>query len=135
MSAVPVLAITREQVLSFQVGDGLDELVAEQIMGLPRAELGGHCPNYYSTDIAAAWEVVEKLRTDGFSALANTTRPSHGAPIGAGAHAEFQSIPDGRWFVAFFRAAGIRCSGDGAASADTLPLAICRAALLTRVEE
>lgn len=113
-------------------GDALDVLVAEKVMGWSKGkywggsgatdrwfdggkELGsdhatpeGHGDgDYYSpdeswspsTDIRAAWEVVEKLPGFGMT-----------------------HMRDGSWHVAF---------GGGAfpASADTAPLAICRAAL------
>jgi len=49
-------------------GRELDTLVAEKVMGLNHDKLDGY-PAYYSTDIAAAWEVVEKLIPDCFLTL------------------------------------------------------------------
>lgn len=66
--------MTRADVLGMQVGRELDSLVAEKVMGLKIYSRIGH--NYlgkdgfykiireYSTDISAAWEVVEKLIND-----------------------------------------------------------------------
>ena len=57
-----------EKKMALKAGRELDALVAEKVMGLPGAAVGGwYNPNLldgpppYSTDIAAAWEVVEKL--------------------------------------------------------------------------
>ena len=56
-----------------KAGSELDALIAEKVMGYRRAKSGGNGiwidkhgfePNhnsYYSTDIRAAWEVVEKI--------------------------------------------------------------------------
>jgi len=99
-------------------GRGLDRLVAELVMGWRGETLGGRTwwrsPDggtrpaadwQPSTRIADAWEVVERLRAIDF----------YGTTIEA--HA------DDRWIVRVY-------SNDieKAASADTAPLAICRAA-------
>jgi hypothetical protein len=42
-------------------GPKLDALVAEKVMGLVIPSRPGWGPKPYSTDIAAAWEVVEKF--------------------------------------------------------------------------
>ena len=70
--------MTRDEILKLEAGRELDALVAEQVMGfvdlgpLQLADLRyqkpttdgvvvlGRLPNY-STDIAAAWQVVEKI--------------------------------------------------------------------------
>jgi len=58
----------------------------------------------YSTDIAAAWEVVEKFISEGVSIYRDDRQPSKG-----------------KWYALF---------GDGCGvEADTVPLAICLAAL------
>jgi hypothetical protein len=46
-----------------KAGRELDALVAEKIMGLPRALVDAMAlgPMEYSTEIAAAWEVLDKL--------------------------------------------------------------------------
>ena len=62
--------------------------------------------NWYSTDIAAAWEVVEKLKADGFSLMAEWD--DH----------------DGMWYFGFSNASSYK-----AGEADTAPHAICLAAL------
>lgn len=100
-------------------GRYLDAMVAEKVMGwrhdpgtyegsrylLDPAGARSAIPNY-STDIAAAWEVVEKLK-------------------GATAHFQLQSIPGG-WSTRIFRVpAGL----SNEEIADTAPMAICLAAL------
>lgn len=49
----------------------LDALVAEKVMGKKwsGARWGRGALPHYSTDIAAAWQVVEKLQADGFALL------------------------------------------------------------------
>lgn len=111
-------------------GRELDAFVAEKVMGwkyvdhneaydLPISGVAfgkgspdglSRCPvPYYSTDIAAAWEVVEKLRKDGFA---------------------FDSYSSGSeeaehpWTDAIFMKDNNECL----VRAETMPLAICRAA-------
>lgn len=121
---------------TMQAGCELDELIAEKVMGLPRAELGGACPKCgggtrigtgrawcsnctewiyspypeYSTDIAAAWSVVQRsIPRQNFSLYV----------IGPIWHCFFDLDMDAQnTFVNKFEA-----------RADTAPLAICRAAL------
>lgn len=116
-------------------GRELDFAVAEQVMGLDRANARvdsmnrngepqyhfgypvGHdfAPNY-STDIAAAMQVIEKLRADGWTP-------------------EISSYyPDLEWDVVFERCEQIgdsiyRSTGHGECSSQSLPECICRAAL------
>lgn len=117
--------LTREMVLSMEAGFALDALVAERVMGwcldgdywttsarVSIRKLTGHdrhswCP---STDIAAAWEVVETIMAAASRRVRQLT--IHDSP--AGGRGYFCSMS--------------RCDG---AHADTAPLAICRAALLT----
>ncbi|WFB57488.1 hypothetical protein [Paenibacillus sp. BR1-192] len=47
----------REEILAMKPGEELDEIVSREIFGV---EMIAHVP--YSSDISAAWEVVEKLR-------------------------------------------------------------------------
>ncbi len=63
------MTLTREQIESLEAGPEMDALVAEKIMGWFRAmnawwqpdkTLGGSMPAY-STDISAAWSVVDAL--------------------------------------------------------------------------
>ena len=57
-----------DDVLKMEAGREMDALVAEKVMGLSYILFDGTDPHqeeltpHYSTDIAAAWEVVEKLR-------------------------------------------------------------------------
>lgn len=113
-----------------EAGRELDALVAEKVMGWEPGPGGIHLfppkdePNrkrftrwngearvteipHYSTDIAAAWEVVEKLGHK-FQMFLNTR--------GKWTEADFVHWPD-------------NLKGYVAASADTAPLAICLAAL------
>lgn len=63
-------ALTREQVLAMEPGRELDSHVALAVMGIEQVTIVGKyrfidsldtpLPNY-STDISAAWEVVEKM--------------------------------------------------------------------------
>ena len=99
----------------------LDALVAEKVMGLPCLDIppsdGRDCPRCgcpsYSIDIAAAWEVVEKMEACPYP---------HGAEIGSA----YVDGLDG-YIVAFGR--GGPEPIDVAEFAVTAPLAICRAAL------
>ena len=59
--------MTRDEILAMKAGRELDALVAEKVMGVKNMEqwLINHRMDetgQYSTDIAAAWEVVEKMR-------------------------------------------------------------------------
>lgn len=92
-------------------GRELDALVAEKVMGdtrfrqVPRAQWY-LVLDHYSTDIAAAWLVVENA-------------VGRGMPAGINVAMNWAGDPDG--YVAEW--AGVR------ELADTAPLAICRAAL------
>jgi Phage ABA sandwich domain len=115
-----------------EAGPELDALVAEKVMGC-KTYLYGRCPNpflrcgcenqaheiqdecnvglkQYSTDIAAAWEVVEKLKNAWcFSLLYHQDNLEW--------NAEFEKHTDPWNVVKHF------------ADADAAPLGICRAAL------
>ncbi|WP_028609218.1 BC1872 family protein [Paenibacillus harenae] len=54
------MELTREKVLAMKPGRELDALVAERVMGIILPNI--HNANFYSTDIDAAWELVEKMR-------------------------------------------------------------------------
>lgn len=71
-------------------------------------------PPSFSTDIATAWRVVEKMRAAGYA----TIHVSCGCDI--------HGVPVPGWYASFFQSAAIR---GASATADTAPLAICRAAL------
>jgi len=122
--------MTREQILALPPGRELDALVAEKVMGQklplgPSEEArsvgpwfhgeGAVCPSY-STDIAAAWQVVEKFQQTGLAVFSFWTGqyPGYTANLNC-------ETADGKW--RYFTA-----------DADTAPLAICRAALLAEVD-
>lgn len=96
-------------------GRELDAHVAEKLMGWRRV------PPRYSTDIAAAWEVLEKLDAMGLKVeVGNRVEGARG----------------GGWFAAVTRWGGKECEECGSpyvvedvSAAPTAPLAICRAAL------
>lgn len=95
-----------------EAGPELDALVAERVMGIDLDGTKPHLPyrgvgcTPYSTDIAAAWEVLEEL---GDVTLGHQAR-----------------VCNGQW-VCFVDTSGPFQGPSGAA--DTAPLAICRAAL------
>ena len=87
-------------------GRELDALVAEKVMGwVPGAGFANDTYWSFSTDIAAAWQVIEKMLNDGY-----------GTSIADGPHG---------WSVAFGSTEKPFADADG----DTPALAICRAAL------
>ena len=129
--------MTREQILQMQAGEEMDRLVAEKIMGIEPPEVipdagwlgGGYVVNggcreaieifyaRYSTDIAAAWLVVEKMSKDGFVfELINVSSDCEGVMYGSSTLMHW---------TAFFEAE----EKNGVVDA-TAPLAISRAALL-----
>ena len=131
--------LTRDAILALPAGPALDALVAERVLGWTRIKVpnpippgrgcdalrlpdgstfvvnGGHAPRAlpaYSTDIAAAWAVVEHL-----CPTANVSEPWFTLYSSGG-----------KWVADFNRYTG-------GAAADTVPLAIARAALLATREE
>lgn len=113
--------LTREEIEQALPGRSLDRLVAalagwEYKRSIGRwVEPGGAMahvnPPEFSTDIAAAWQVVEKLNADGWGHRHSVYSPAAERP---------------GWAWEF--AIGAK-SFEG--TAETAPLAICRAALLT----
>lgn len=125
--------MTRDEILAMPAGREMDALVAEKIFGLKTywreevvrergitnrqetAVIKTLCvvsrtalfvqAYYYSTNIAAAWEVVERNRGEAFTLLKS---PIHGGYFASFVHKDEESV-----------------------FAHTAPLAICRAALLT----
>lgn len=107
---------------TLEVGPALDALVAEKVMGCkpirtsfrPMCGCGdqrhGNDLSKYSTDIAAAWKVVEKLRAQNKLTNLESIPDSHFA---------FEIEPDPRGIV----------EPQAWAVGSTAPLAICRAAL------
>ena len=108
------MKLTREQILEAS-DEELNELVTKYVMEWDR---DGPFSNYYtwdthfSTDISAAWQVVEKMTVKNLGwKFYNTTDNSIGCL--------FEVKPN---------------SGEGVwATADTAPRAICKAALLAMV--
>jgi O-glycosyl hydrolase len=112
---------TRDEILNMPAGREMDELVATRVMGW---DVHPHATHYIrndgknvyfvicgefepSSDIAAAWQVVEKM-TDGET------------PNDCEIHTTVRG-----WRCDFYR---------GSATAETAPLAICRAALIAALE-
>jgi hypothetical protein len=103
-----------------QAGPELDALVAEKVMGWNRGE--SFRP---STDIAAAWEVVEHMKRTGFcfgcwDTSMNSSMPGYLAAFRRGVYP-----PDRQGKIGDFRGSAFsegRIVG-------AMPLAICRAAL------
>lgn len=85
-----------------KAGRELDALVAEKIFGWSKSDLEiNEDISHFSTDIAAAWEVVERLRSRGY-------------------RFEVRSQPQGFW---------VYFGEEMSAEAPTAPHAICLAAL------
>jgi hypothetical protein len=120
--------MNRSDILKLEAGQELDELVAERVMGLPILDLDtANCPycggemwhgrerarctscsewryspyKNYSDDIAAAWDVVEKM------------------------YEKYQGVSCSRVYTRWHAQMGTQI-----AEAETPMLAICRAALL-----
>ena len=132
--------MTNDEIDKLEAGPELDALVAEKVMQRRWMIRNGACyadatfmnaPDCWlefkpSTDIAAAWEVVEKLKDLNQDVasfdfdLIYSLREGSGEPSGPRA----RRVPeDQRWFAQF---------GDaetGSATAATAPFSICRAAL------
>ena len=119
----------REEILSMEAGPEMNALVAEKAMGESYPDRFAH-PKWwslrydhigheiwvampFSENIAAAWEVVEKLREENIAILITTMGPRH----------EVMSNTI------------INQINGPACWAETAPLAICRAALLAMLEE
>lgn len=114
-----------------QPGRDLDAMVAEKVMGMVDNRPSGRsgemwgimdwfapgepawAPNFptYSTSISAAWEVVEKMRGDGWYVRITDTK----SPLGH------------RWMVSFDTEEGLHPLYT--AYSETVPHAICLAAL------
>jgi hypothetical protein len=154
--AMPTAELTREAILAMPAGREMDALVAERVMGwTPKPPYGhwydadGNPSGYHpeatdcrkwspSTDIAAAWQVVEKINAD--PSWKGGTMPRWFAISGPA------NCGDGRWCAGFQYE--ICLSGDlwtrdmiewdedtCCAGGETAPLAVCRAALLCYLDE
>jgi hypothetical protein len=118
--------MTCEDILNMPAGPKLDDLVAEKVMNDPMGQVWSR---HYSTDISAAWEVLEKLFERGWYAEiitdAKTTEIDFEIAIrdrNNGTWTLDTGVEDG-WIT------------DGWVVASTAPLAICRAALLAVMEK
>lgn len=107
---------------NLKAGPELNALVAEKVMGLPVKQFAdgtwlqddGSAIEPYSTDIAAAWEVVKRTR--------NT--------VGQGfAVIECSSYEIGWWIAGWFDWREGPYEHEKSARAETAPFAICKAAL------
>jgi len=118
--------MTSEEILAIPAGPEMDELIAKYVMKLERTKPGqwresvdwwvnglpSECPDY-STDISAAWEVVEKMSSKFI-----------------GLHK--MKFAEGKWFALYLDKSNDDC--EEIVEAETPMLAICLAALLS-VEE
>lgn len=110
--------MTRDEILNLPAGRELDALISVQLFGvrefldeddayyLGENQMPVRLPDY-STDIAAAWEVVEKLKNVSGATIGVRVHPTAGYSINV------YQLGMNYW-----------------PTADTAPLAICRAALL-----
>jgi len=101
--------MTRNEILNMPAGREMDALIAKEVFGLDVKHdwHWQHTTQAYTTEIGAAWKVVDKLVR--FSIT-------------------IESFPKG--VLCRFFGAGQTTAGDAVGWADTAPLAICRAALL-----
>lgn len=94
----------------------LDVMIAERVMNFPLPAGGANVsyPYYYSTELSAAWMIVEKLRTDGWRWVISSRE----------AHTE-------SWWVAVERPAHWEANHTSKNQAidSSLPRAICLVAL------
>ena len=124
--------MTREEILNMRAGREMDALIAEKVMqhwvkrdvimwqeGIKRKEEyseGFTTLAHYSTDIADAWTVVEKMKSKHFRMYYKSApfQKDDNEPLGwTCSMSGFEFMPE---------------------HADTAPLAICRAALLAVME-
>lgn len=120
--------MTRDEIMQMEAGSEMDVLIAKKVMhwysdpDVPyydSVEADGviHISRKWSpsTDIASAWEVVEKLKSDGHELYISTTYGQFDCTI-----VDDNGEPDENHSLTML----------GAAHEETAPLAICRAALL-----
>ena len=112
--------MTKEEILQLEAGRELDALVMESVFGIKRNDgteqyVIGHNLPHFSTDISAAWEVVEKMIE-----LKMFINIGHGGIL-------WRINVSSRKMYERLEYTGI--------TAMTAPLAICRAALLVVGEE
>ena len=103
---------TREQIEKMPAGSDIEILVSDEVLKLSKEEWNKRFFNNrtrFSTDMNCAWEIVEKVGL--------MVRPS--ILVGKWVAMKFERVYlSGKW------------EGIGEVTADTAPLAICRAALL-----
>lgn len=136
--------MTRDEILAMPAGREMDALVATEVMewhwykfiepeyvdfGAKGAWLDSgnrvmHNEWYPSTDIGAAWEVVEKMKNDWQQIIPSWAR-----------FWRIVSLRDGTWDVMVGTENATTQRIIARATDKSLPLAICRAALLTVMEE
>jgi len=123
--------MTREEILRMKASPELDRLVAERVMGWREGQketlqslkcgigiLGEKALPRYSTDIAEAWKVVDKMLDGGWACeIYSPNNP-------------YALEDTDKWAVVFARCELL----DHRAEASSAPLAICRAALLAVLE-
>lgn len=135
--------MTRDEILAMPEGRELDALVAERVMGKPfRRPTHGSCCTcqncgedydscgggcFYSADIAAAWQVVEKLRE-----RLNVEIQTANHLV---TKEQWRVVVDDTDFGCIHHGIGeVRTTKDISVFGNTAPLAICRAALLMTLE-
>ena len=100
--------MNKEQILQLEAGIELDDAVHRKVMGRKEPSLMHPLPKY-SADISAAWQVVKKVMSEGYSYFSN-----YG--------------DNKKWGVTYAHSIG------ALVWADTIEEAICKAALLTKLE-
>jgi hypothetical protein len=121
--------MTRDEILNMEAGREMDALVARRVMLLPNVAQekqrvswadgnGFHLVEHYSTAISDAWQVVEKLISNG---LDNIVLKYEDEFTGKGVRAWYLYVGKGAYW-----------SYDS--YSDTAPLAICRAALIATLK-
>lgn len=117
------MKMTRDEILAMPAGREMDALITEKVMSGHVKRRSDGTPHYltwtpYSTDMGAAWEVVEKMAHEPFAW-----------------HIESVNIVDGlMWFVCYW-GDGSKAILDWSTDCESLTLAICRVALLSRDAE
>ena len=110
----------RDEILNMPAGQEMDALVLERVLRKAVLREPGGRPHFlttpYSSDIGSAWEVVEKLKTDGKWLSISTHL------IGT----------NNQWCCEY--SDNSLQSEVNVTMADTAPLAICRASLLAIME-
>ena len=117
--------MTRDEILKMSAGREMDALIAEKVTELSWIIFDGKDPAAdeltpeYSTNIAVAWQVVEKMREKEFEFFAEWKTEKAVNRSNSQPWACFSPEDETRPFDA---------------AAETMPLAICRAALLAVME-